>query len=216
MRRVLPYLLVLLGVLVIITPKLLEWKGDREQKELMQMTEQWDAQQLNTGQNSPLTAEYQRASRLLAEAETDESVPAVQPELMSSVDGETPIAVIEVPVIGVKLPVLEGATMENMRHAAVHMSGTAAPGAAGNAAIAAHRARTEGRLFNRLDEVKNGDTISITTPSGKFVYTVDRIKIVEPTDLSVLSNRGEQSILTLITCTPGGKQRLIVQATLQS
>ncbi|MFM9280078.1 sortase [Paenibacillus jiagnxiensis] len=215
MRRLLPYLLILLGGLIIITPKLLEWKEDHEQNELMQMTEQWEAPQQNAGQNSSLTAEFQRASRLLAEAETAESTPTVQPELLNSVDGETPIAVIEIPVIGVKLPVLEGATQENMRHAAVHMSGTAAPGAAGNAAIAAHRARTEGRLFNRLDEVKTGDPISITTPSGKFVYTVDQIKIVEPTDLSVLSNRGEESILTLITCTPGGEQRLIVQAKLQ-
>lgn len=214
MRRLLPYLLILLGVLIIIAPKLLEWKEDDKQNELMQKTAQWEAEQQNGGQNPSLAAEYQQASRLLAEAEADESAPIVQPELLKSVDGETPIAVIEIPVIGVKLPVLEGATLENMRHAAVHMSETAAIGAVGNVAIAAHRARTEGRLFNRLDEVKLGDTIPVTTPSGKFVYTVDRITVVDPTDLSVIADKGQESILTLITCTPGGERRLIVQAKL--
>ncbi|MDP4097071.1 class D sortase [Paenibacillus sp. P96] len=214
MRKLLPYLLILLGVLIIIAPKLIEQIEDHKQNELMQKTELWEAQQQNNSQARSLASEFQRASRLLEETEAVESEPIVQPELLQSVDGKTPIAVIEIPVIDVKLPVLEGATEENMRHAAVHMTGTAELGAVGNTAVAAHRARTEGRLFNRLDEVKMGDTISVSTPSGSFIYTVDRIKVVEPTDLSVLSERGQEAILTLITCTPGGDQRLIVQAKL--
>lgn len=198
-----------------VAPKLIERIEDHKQNELMQKAEEWEAKQQNYSQDPSLTAEFHRASRLLEEeTEEVETAPINQTQLLTNVAGETPIAIIEIPNIGLKLPVLEGATQANMRHAAVHMSGTAAPGTAGNAAIAAHRARTEGRLFNRLDEVKVGDTIPVTTSSGRFIYAVNQIKVVEPTDLSVISDRGKDSILTLITCTPEGDQRLIVQAKL--
>lgn len=116
--------------------------------------------------------------------------------------------------IDVELPILEGATKQNMKHAAVHISETSLPGQPGNAAIAAHRAHTTGRLFNRLNEVVLGDEIKIRRHGQEYLYEVIRIKIVEPTDISVLNNEGDDRLLTLITCDPliNPTHRLIVQA----
>ncbi|MNP49025.1 Sortase family protein [compost metagenome] len=123
---------------------------------------------------------------------------------------------IEIPAIDLKLPVLEGATKANMKHAAAHMTETSSLGETGNAAIAAHRARTKGRLFNRLNEVKIGDQIDIAAETGRFVYEVYDISVVEPTDVSVLEPKGDDRMLTLITCDPlkNPTHRLIIHAKL--
>lgn len=127
------------------------------------------------------------------------------------------LATIQIDSIGLKLPILEDATQTNMKFAAAHMLETSPLGKIGNAAIAAHRARSKGRLFNRLDEVKIGDEIVIHASGEKYVYTVFRITIVEPTDVSVLNKNDIDQILTLITCDPivSATHRLIVQARIE-
>ncbi|MBH5318515.1 class D sortase [Paenibacillus sp. GSMTC-2017] len=124
------------------------------------------------------------------------------------------IATIKIPSIKLKLPVLEGASQKNMKYAAAHLKETAPIGEVGNAAIAAHRMRAKGRLFNRLNEVKIDDKIIIDTNGKSFTYTVTKVSIVEPTDVSVLNYNKTDKRLTLITCDPvvNPTHRLIVHA----
>lgn len=124
------------------------------------------------------------------------------------------IATIKIPSIKLKLPVLEGATQKNLKYAAAHLKETAAIGEVGNSAIAAHRMRAKGRLFNRLNEIKVNDKIIIETSGKTFTYTVNKISIVEPTDVSVLNYNKTDKRLTLITCDPvvDPTHRLIVHA----
>ncbi|PYI50567.1 class D sortase [Paenibacillus flagellatus] len=223
--RQLSYILIVLGIAVLASPWLIERQADREQQRLLQEAEQ--GFQL---EDDVITG-YARLSRLLEE-EPHEVEPAAatfaatpptadsarsdagSTENVPVVDGKQPLALIEIASIDLKLPVLEGATQANMKVAAAHMTETDPIGAVGNAAIAAHRARTKGRQFNRLDEVKVGDDVVIRTAGETYVYTVYRTAIVEPTDLSVLERDGDERILTLITCDPvvNATHRLIVQA----
>jgi sortase A len=101
-----------------------------------------------------------------------------------------------------------------MKSAAAHLKETAPIGEIGNAAIAAHRMRAKGKLFNRLNEVKVGDEIIVETRKGTFTYTVYDLSIVEPTDVSVLNYNDKDKRLTLITCDPvvDPTHRLIVHA----
>jgi sortase A len=98
------------------------------------------------------------------------------------------------------------------------MPETGTLGQAGNAAIAAHRARTSGRLFNRLNELKIGDKIVVNARGNQYVYSVYSLKVVDPTDVSVLKSFKKQKLLTLITCDPlvNPTHRLIVQAKLST
>jgi len=210
--RKLWWLFILLGVLIIAAPRVMEWLADREQGRLLRTAELQEVQI-----NPQLTSSYERLSGYLQEgAAPGNDVAAESP--LSLPDEEGLLGMIEIAAIDVKLPILEGATKENMRFSAVHMSETASLGSLGNAAIAAHRARTTGRLFNRLDEVKIGDKITIHSEDKLYQYEVYNILVVEPTDVSVLRSDGKESILTLITCTPLNKSthRLIVQAKLIS
>ncbi|MCU6710436.1 class D sortase [Paenibacillus sp. J5C_2022] len=124
------------------------------------------------------------------------------------------IARIKIPSIKLNLPVLEGATEKNLRAAAAHLKETAGFGEVGNAAVAAHRMRAKGKLFNRLNEVKKGDKVTIETKQGTYTYTVTGTSIVEPSDVSVLNYNNRDKKLTLITCDPvvDPTHRLIVHA----
>ncbi|MNI23351.1 Sortase family protein [compost metagenome] len=197
-----------------LTPKLLEWKADYEQSQLLRDAEKLELTQVSANYSTNIHKSYAQVSTLLDQGEEEETADI---EPIAEVDGETPIAIIEIEKIDLKLPVLEGASKENMRHAAAHMSDTVPLGEVGNAAIAAHRARKEGRLFNRLNEVELGDLIKITTKNEKYTYKVIKISVVEPTDISVLNRNNDDKWLTLITCTPLYKSthRLIVQAELE-
>ncbi|WP_178024730.1 class D sortase [uncultured Paenibacillus sp.] len=215
MRKKLSLLFIILGLAILVAPALQEWKADREQDKLLALAEQANGRD-DLAVRPELAAGFERVSRLLGE-EANEEPPAAEPEpLMPDADGKTPIATIEIPAIDLKLPVLEGATKANMKHAAAHMTETAPLGETGNAAIAAHRARTKGRLFNRLNEVKTGDQVVIAAETGRFVYEVYDISVVEPTDVSVLEPKGDDRILTLITCDPlkNPTHRLILHAKL--
>lgn len=199
-------------------PKANEWYNDRQQQKLLKEAEQALGEIAPVKVPEPeLRRQYAEVTQLLAdgsavEESTDDTI-KTEPEIQ--VGGKV-TAIIQIDKINLKLPVLEGATKANMKHAAAHMNETAPIGEIGNAAIAAHRSRTAGRLFNRLNEVEIGDTISVKTSGQEYNYEVYDISIVEPTDISVLNGNNKDKILTLITCDPlvNPTHRLIIHAKL--
>lgn len=202
----LSYVFITVGICVMLLPSISEWLADREQDKLLQIAE------ASTSVNQAAIRDYEQVSRMLEEGDfsSEEENEAVQLE-------KGVIGIISIDNIDLKLPILEGATKKNMKHAAAHMSETTGLGQIGNTAIAAHRAHTKGRLFNRLGEVKLGDEILVQNDKQKYKYKVYNIVVVEPTDLSVLDKNNEDAILTLITCDPmiNPTHRLIVQGKLE-
>lgn len=124
---------------------------------------------------------------------------------------------ITIPSIAVKMPIVAGTGVEELRRSAGHLTGTDLPGEVGNSVLAGHRGYSSGRLFNRLDELKIGDKIIVKTSKGEFEYEVYENKIVKPTDLSVLNRNNRDKVLTLITCTPMFKSthRIIIHAVMR-
>lgn len=212
------YLLILAGILIMLYPTANEWYNDRQQEKLLETAE------LSTADSTPqpdLKSRYAEVTQLLAEESVLDAQAQPQPQETEKPEPEIEvggkvIALIEIVKIDLKLPVLEGATKANMKHAATHMKETAPLGEIGNAAIAAHRARTTGRLFNRLNEVVVGDVITVKTSDQVFNYEVYDISVVDPRDVSVLDGNDKDKILTLITCDPlvNPTHRLIVHAKL--
>lgn len=123
------------------------------------------------------------------------------------------IALMIIPKIDLNVAVAEGTDMETLKYAVGHFEGTALPGEKGNFSVAGHRNYTYSQYFNRADELVNGDEILIKTKKGEFKYSVSGKKIVNPEEVSVL-NPTEDATLTIVTCTPGATQRLIVNAKL--
>jgi LPXTG-site transpeptidase (sortase) family protein len=124
----------------------------------------------------------------------------------------TPVAQIEIPAIDLSEYVVSGTAEGDLAKGPGHYIGTAAPGQAGNVAIAGHRT-TNGAPFNRLGQLTVGDQIYLTTSSGeRLTYVVSQAPVaVSPSDVTVLDNFGDNRI-TLTTCNPefSSSQRLIV------
>jgi sortase A len=133
-----------------------------------------------------------------------------------------PIGKIVISKIGVDWVFVQGSRTEDERKGPIHDPESPMPGEDGNVVIAGHRT-TYGAPFNRLDELKPGDVIEITTAHGGFTYIVDDSFIVPPRGGNALfpenvlesagCGHGPRS-LTLITNAPkySGDERLVVTA----
>jgi sortase A len=90
------------------------------------------------------------------------------------------------------------------------------PGVKDNSVISGHR----DTVFSNLGKVKIGARIVITVESGRYVYQVERIRIVSSNDRTVIVPT-EEATLTLSTCYPfifvgNAPERYIVVAKLLS
>ena len=122
------------------------------------------------------------------------------------------IALLEIPRLKLSSPVVSGDDEKVLDVAIGHLPDTPRPWEPGNSAFAAHR---DG-LFRSLRHVRIGDTVRLRTEHGDFLYEVRETRIVEPTDLSVVTPTDER-VLTLITCYPfsfigSAPQRYVVRA----
>jgi sortase A len=122
------------------------------------------------------------------------------------------IARIDLPSIGVSEYVVEGTDVSSLRKGPGHYPETPLPGDQGTTAIAGHRT-TYGAPFRRIDQLRRGEPITLDMPDGRFIYRVERTKIVDDQDLSVLDEVGYQR-LVLSACHPlySAAQRVIVFA----
>jgi sortase A len=108
-----------------------------------------------------------------------------------------PLGVLEIPALSVVVPLLEGTDPLTLNRGVGRIQGTARPGEDGNIGVAGHR----DSFFRRLKDIKTGDLIRLKQSRGLDTYAVERIVIVSPRDVGVLSKHGMPA-LTLVTCYP--------------
>ncbi len=142
------------------------------------------------------------------------STPSAPPENPYADVPVDTIGSIEIPRIGIALPVNEGIWLTVIDRGPGHWPGTAAPGGWGNAVIAAHRT-THGGPFRRIAELASGDQIILRDARGTYTYVVTGAEIVTPDALWITDQRPGRSI-TLFACHPIGSasQRYVVHGEL--
>lgn len=125
------------------------------------------------------------------------------------------ISYIEIPAIDVVLPIYKGTDEEVLKAAIGHIEGSSLPvgGESSHCVISGHRGLPSSRLFTDLDQLTEGDIFKLHTLEETLVYKVDRIKVVEPDDISLLEIEEGEDLCTLVTCTPYGvnSHRLLVR-----
>ena len=104
---------------------------------------------------------------------------------------------IEIPSLSFSAILIEGTTRETLQRAVGHIAGTARPGQAGNVGISGHR----DTFFRPLRHIHRDDLITLTTLDGRFNYRVVSMRVVDPSEVSVLEG-GKGESLTLVTCYP--------------
>jgi sortase A len=125
-----------------------------------------------------------------------------------------PLGRIRMASIGVSTVLVAGTNAGSLRRGPGHYPDTPLPGAAGTVAVAGHRT-TYGAPFRRLDRLAVGDRIEMRMPYGRFVYRVERTRIVRPTATWV-TNRVGYDRLILSACHPlySAAKRIVVFARL--
>jgi sortase A len=125
-----------------------------------------------------------------------------------------PVGTINIPKIGLSMVVVQGTGTDQLEQGPGHYPGTPLPGERGNSAIAGHRT-TYLHPFYNLNELAQGDPITVITVQGIFQYDVASMQAVLPSDVSVVRPT-RWPTLTLTTCNPrfSASQRLVVHAVL--
>ncbi|GEL78408.1 class D sortase [Tenuibacillus multivorans] len=201
MKRFIAVLLMLIGIGLIVFPHVQKQIYASQEKQLVE-----EFQQLDDLFESQSREEIQLHGD---DPQGEPNASIESPQLSQNVVG-----LLHIDKINLTLPLLKGATEENLNIGAGILNETDPLGEVGNTGIAAHRAYKHGRLFNRLDEMRIGDRLTVETLEGEIKYVVFQTEVVLPNDVSVLKSNAEESIITLITCEPiyNPTHRLIVQA----
>jgi sortase A len=124
-----------------------------------------------------------------------------------------PVAIIQIPRIGLDMVVVEGTASEPLTKGPGHYPDSAFPWEDhGRVAIAGHRT-TYLRPFWSLDRLRKGDLIRLVTERGTFDYRVFGMRKVLPGATWVVHQTASPS-LVLTTCTPRfwASHRLVVFA----
>ena len=122
---------------------------------------------------------------------------------------------IEIPIIGVTLPIYHGTDDAVLQIAVGHLEWTSLPvgGESSHCVVSGHRGLPSARLFTDLDRLVVGDTFMFRVLDEILTYEVDQILIVEPHETDELLIQEGKDLCTLVTCTPYGinSHRLLVR-----
>lgn len=127
----------------------------------------------------------------------------------------SPVGRIEIPRIGASFVVVKGTGASDLESGPGIYSETVFPGMAGTTAIAGHRT-TYLAPFRHVDELRRGNSITLSMPYAHFTYTVLGKRVVAPTDVGAAVANVGYSRLVLSACTPlfSAAKRLLIYARL--
>lgn len=132
-----------------------------------------------------------------------------------NVTGNGVMGYIEIPSIGVQLPVYHTVDEVVLQIAVGHIEWTNLPvgGESTHCVLSGHRGLPSAKLFSDLDKLREGDTFLLHILDETLTYEVDQILIVLPEETQDLMIEEGKDLCTLVTCTPYGvnSHRLLVR-----
>ena len=123
-----------------------------------------------------------------------------------------PIGRISLPTLERSFVMVEGVGTSPLRKGPGHYPDTPLPGEPGTVAVAGHRT-TYLAPFRSVDRLRRGQPIVVEMPYGRFVYRVEKTRIVEPSATEVTRGVGYDR-LVLTACHPlySAAKRIVVFA----
>ena len=197
-NRIIAGICILFGVVMLAIPFFYHFKGTSKTEKLLEdFTEAVEEEQ------DEETADEKEEQTTISEA--DASIFA---------EGDVS-AILEIEELGIKYPVVEGATSSNLNIAVGHLTETAGIGASGNCVIAGHNGSRYGEYFTNLNEVCIGSEVTLLDRGGIiYTYEVADSFVTNPYDNSI-KVQGEETELTLFTCANKGTMRFVVKCVLR-
>lgn len=113
-------------------------------------------------------------------------------------------AYLEIPKLGKNLPIYLDATLDHISRGVAQVEGTSIPigGKGTRSVIAGHRDWWGDTMFLYVDELVEGDDVYVKRATETLHYKVSDKEVIGPYDWDRLDKRGDQDVLTLLTCSP--------------
>ena len=206
-----------LGLSLVLYPSVSDyWNSLHQSRAIATYAE--EVSNLDTDRYEQLWAEAVDYNRTLRDRDNafllSETQKAAYDSLLN-VGGNGVMGYIEIPTIGVSLPVYHGTDEGVLQIAVGHIEWTSLPvgGESSHCVISGHRGLPSAKLFTNLDKLVEGDTFMLRVLDEVLTYEVDQILIVEPQETGALRIEEGKDYCTLVTCTPYGinSHRLLVR-----
>lgn len=192
MKKVLSVLLIVLGIFLIITPFLSDQliKCSSKRIPIDNITKE------EIDINNSSIAEFDLSSI------NDVEIKTVL-DASTSTSKKPVIGILEVPELGIKLPILKGVTDANLLSGAATMKPEQAMGY-GNYTLAGHRMKNKNILFGRLMDIKKGTIVTISDKKEVYKYKIYDTVVVPDTAVEMLLDEKAEKrgnpIISLMTC----------------
>lgn len=132
-----------------------------------------------------------------------------------NIRGDGIMGYLEIPKLGVELPIFHGTEEETLDRGLGHLLGSSLPvgGTGTHCVITGHSGLAGQRMFSDLDKLELMDVFYLKVLDETLAYTVIEINTVLPEDTSELAINPQGDDVTLVTCTPYGvnTHRLLVR-----
>lgn len=186
MKKILSYLLIIIGIGTIFFPKLKDLYFSKKGEEVLGNWEKISNQFEVYDQDS-----FEYGEEFLEPEKRED----IWKDTGEDVDG-----ILNIEKIDFFGPILKEITEYNLNIGVTKIEEKQIIGQIGNYSIAGHRSRRYGRHFNRLGELEKGDEIEIITEEDKYTYIVYDKMVVKSEDTWVLESNNKDKLITLVTC----------------
>ena len=125
------------------------------------------------------------------------------------------IGYLDIPKIGVYMPIYHGIDTEVLEKGIGHMPDTSLPvgGKSTHCVLSGHTGLPAAKILTDLDQMEEGDLFYLHVLGKTLAYKVNQIKVVLPEDTDDIRITEGKDYVTLLTCTPYGinSHRLLVR-----
>ena len=107
--------------------------------------------------------------------------------------------ILSIPAIDLELPILTNVTKKGLNKTCARVTNTDPPGSK-NYCLMGHTMKKYGYVFNRLNELKNGDTIIVKARNYTYTYQVTEVFVTQGLDMQILENIKGRQVITMFCC----------------
>lgn len=131
-----------------------------------------------------------------------------------NIGGDGIMGYVEIPIIGVNLPIYHGTEADSLERGVGHLLGSSLPvgGESTHVILSGHSGMATEKMFTDVTQMQIGDVFYLHVLNETLAYQVVETNTVLPYDTSHLGVQAGLDLCTLVTCTPIGvnTHRLLV------
>ena len=210
---ILPVLFLITGLSLLLYPTVSNWWNNRIQGQVIVEYDDKVAE-FKEEEALALREEAYDYNRRLASGTSLETLMDEYYDILNPYDTGY-MGYLEIPTIGIKLPIAHGTEDKVLEKAVGHLDWTSLPvgGPSTHSVLSGHSGLVSAEILTNLNLVEIGDRFYIHVLDEVLEYKVDAINVVLPDETDFLNIIRGKDYVTLVTCTPYGinTHRLLVR-----